>query len=274
MSLRQLGTAVYKYLNYEALPPSASDISTELKVGVKAIQAVIDKLREAEASIAKMENDEGTLSGDVEMDEHAIRTFHISAKNKHYQHLIPDDLKEAGHKYFLVHMRVIGMRKRGGRKLYLKLLPYRPVAPGSRPPPLTNEELLESKLLDQLTPGTKVISAVVYTDGAQAYQSVIAEHYPGLISKTVSHSDMEFTRKLKWFKKGHSTVAGTQCIDSTWGALDQFINDHVKTKADHQVNERLLTYIWSGLCRMNHREDDGLSRVGAAMKNNMNSNTE
>ena len=84
---------------------------------------------------------------------------------------------------------------------------------------------------------------------------------------------MEFTRVVPWFKKGHSTVSGTQCIDSTWGALDNFIPLHVNTKQDHKVNPRLSTYLWAGLFRLNNRDSDGLTMVGRAFARRVASRT-
>ena len=107
---------------------------------------------------------------------------------------------------------------------------------------------------------------MLHSDGAQAYPAVVKSHFPGLHTKAVSHQDMEFTKKIPWFKKGHSTLGGTQCIDSTWNALDKFVAPNIPTKKDHAVNDRLLTYLWAGLFRMNHREENGFELLGEAFK--------
>ena len=150
LTLRQLGTTIFKYLNYEALPPSCTDICTELKVGAKAVQAVVDQLREMGADLGKLENEDGVLCGDVEIDEHGYRSFHMSATNPHYKDVVRPALESKKCSYYLVHLQVIGMRARGGKKLYMKELPLNPVPPNSRPPPLKAEDLEDSGLLDML----------------------------------------------------------------------------------------------------------------------------
>jgi hypothetical protein len=260
MTLRQIGFVVGSYSNYECMPPSASDLASTLKVGAKTVQGLIGKLRHVEAELGRKGNSVGKLKGDIEVDEHCLRTFYVSATNPHFQHLIPKRLRAAGHAYYIVHFRVIGARKRGGTKLYLALLPFKPLAPGSRPPPLDNPELISSGILRVLQAG----STVLYTDGAHAYPSVLKSHFPNIIGKSVSHANMEFTKKVPWFKAGHSTLAGTQCIDSTWGALDKFLPNTLKTKgADRNVNPMVMEYIWAGVQRMNHKDSDGLSLLGA-----------
>ena len=258
---RQQAQCVVQYLNYEKLPPSAADVASDLKVGVAAVRQTIDKLRAAEASMGQTESDGVLLDGDVEMDEHSFRKFYVSRNNVHFAEAIAREDHKEDHPFFVVHLRCIGMRRRGGRALFIKMLPMRPLPPGSRPPPLSNEELLNSKILDHVVLG----STVLYTDGAQAYPSVISQ-VPGLKVQQVSHAKMEFAKRVPWVRAGSSTMGGTQCLDSTWAALDKFIPKTVLSKDDHNVSNRLMQYIWAGVYRVSHRDESGVALVGAALR--------
>ena len=132
---RQQAQCVVQYLNYEKLPPSAADVASDLKVGVAAVRQTIDKLRAAEASMGQTESDGVLLDGDVEMDEHSFRKFYVSRNNVHFAEAIAREDHKEDHPFFVVHLRCIGMRRRGGRALFIKMLPMRPLVPGSRPPP-------------------------------------------------------------------------------------------------------------------------------------------
>lgn len=187
------------YLNYERLPPSASDLSSDLHVGKKGVASLLEKMRGIEASLGEAESNKakaGAFSGDVEIDEHSFRTFHISRSNPHYKHLMTKELLKTNHKYFVCHLRFIAIRTRGGKRLIAKVLPIKPVPPSSPPPALSNQELLECGVLKHVKGG----STVMYSDGAQAYDSIIQKRYPNLILKPVNHYEMEFTKKIAWFK--------------------------------------------------------------------------
>ena len=61
----------------------------------------------------------------------------------------------------------------------------------------------------------------------------------------------------------HSTILGTQCIDSTWGWLNRLIPPSLKTKdGNHKISDRFVQYIWAVLHRINHRDDDGFALLG------------
>ena len=60
--------------------------------------------------------------------------------------------------------------------------------------------------------------------------------------------------------------SGTQCIDSTWRALDQAIPSTLHTKKDHTLNPLLEEYTWCWLYRINHRMVDGFACLGAFVR--------
>jgi len=127
------------------------------------------------------------------------------------------------------------------------------VPPGSKPPPLSNSELVESEILDYAT-----ARSVIHADGAQAYPSVIKAKYPKLRLFSVSHKNHEFTRKLRTCRAltgKHSKISGTQSIDSAWRWLDDYVPFAVKTKAGKGkgVNPLLWDYAWSWMWRFNSK---------------------
>ena len=84
-------------------------------------------------------------------------------------------------KYWVTWVKVIGVRQRGGAKTYLKFLPIRLLRPGTKPPPLSETELLANNMLDRLTPK----KTGLYSGSSRAYPSVISKHCRGkLLSRT------------------------------------------------------------------------------------------
>jgi len=135
----------------------------------------------------------------------------------------------------------------------------------SKPPPESEEEVLQSGLLKRAKPG----SVVIHSDGAQGIKSVLKKHFPKLKHRSVSHKDMEFVRKVRAasLPSGKSaSSSGTQAIDTTWKSLGRGIPDEIHTKKDHAMNPVLEDYVWSWLYRVNHRNEDGFAKLGAYMK--------
>ena len=97
--------------------------------------------------------------------------------------------------------------------------------------------------------------------------------FPGLISTVcrrcandptvqVAHSKMEFTRKVPFFKAGHSTVGGTMSVDSKWTAFERLIPSNLNTKKGSVVNSKLYTYLHAAVYRLNHKGEDGFNLIG------------
>ena len=267
LTLRQLAYTLRLYLNYDCIPPSACDIATTLKVGYKAVGKVLDIVRQEEARLGREETESGEVDGDVEVDGHCLRTFYASVTGP-YADLIPDRLKNV-HDAVVIHVRILGVRKRGGIRTWIRVAPFRPVAPGARPPPECTEEIVTSGILSHVKPG----SSAMYADGAKAWPT--AAKQIGLRIKTVqvAHSRMEFTRKVPFFKTGHSTQGGTMSIDSKWTAFERLIPSTVHTKKGSVVNEKLYTYLYAAVYRLNHKGEDGFKLVGAQVASRMAEDT-
>ena len=75
-------------LNYEQLPPSAADVASDLKMGIKAVQQTFDKPRAAEAAMGQKENDGILMDSDIEIDEHSLRKFCVSHNSMHFAEAI------------------------------------------------------------------------------------------------------------------------------------------------------------------------------------------
>ena len=148
--------------------------------------------------------------------------------------------------YFLNSIRVIGLRKRGGGKTFLKLLPPKLLPLASKPPPISEQELVGSRILHRAKPR----STVFHHDGAWSYDRVIKDKFKKLRSRSVAHANMEFVRPIRAVRlpSGRSaSLSGTQAIESTWKTLDRSIPSELKTKANHDVNPRLVEYVYSWL---------------------------
>ena len=80
---------------------------------------------------------------------------------------------------------------------------------------------------------------------------------------------MEFVRPIRAVRlpSGRSaSLSGTQAIDSTWKTLDRSIPSELKTEANHDVNPRLVEYVYSWLYRVNSRNVDGFEQLGGHFK--------
>ena len=239
-------------------PPSVDDLAGSCSAGRVQTERIVNSLRAAEVKAAKAANRRGKISGDVEIDEAGIRLVYVSVNNPHYKHMAPRLRKgERLPKYWMTYVRVIGLRQRGGSHTYLAMLPVKLLRPNARPPPLANDELLESGLLDRCRKGT-----VVFSDGAQAYPSVIKAHYRGvLLSRNVAHNRKEYTRRVRT-PAGHSSLAGTMSIDAVWKSLKASIPSQLKSKTNKKINPLFEDYIWSWLYRHNNSSATGAAHLG------------
>ena len=212
--------------------------------------------------VAKKQNARGQLNGDVEVDAHGLRSYHISTRNTAYSKYVTPALQKRKCKYYLNYKRVLGLRKRGGGKVFIRFLPPHLVPPRSTPPPESAQEVKSSGILRHAKPG----ACVVHSDGAQAYPAVIKAAYPRLKHRAVSHKEMEFVKKVArvTLPSGKKSAAstGTQAIDSTWKTLEQCVPKEVHTKSGHTENRLLEDYAYSWLFRINHRCHDGFQVLG------------
>ena len=261
----KLFMAIHMYTNTDSIcPPAVDDVAAHCEGGRAAVGKVIGILRAAEIKRAKLGNRRGQVSGDVEIDEHGVRSFHVSKNNPNFQKYVTEKLLQKNYPYYLNYVRVAGIRVRGGGKVHLAMLPPVLLPPRSKPPPISNAELLSSRLLKRCA----AKSTLIHSDGAQAYPAVIKKFFPRLKTSSVSHSNMEFVKKIAPVKlrgRMSSSMTGTQAIDSTWTTLDDTIPKELHTKANHNLNPRVVDYIYCWLYRVNHRNVDGLRTLGHHM---------
>jgi len=186
LTLRQIGYAVKTYINYDQPAPATSTVAGQLLVGRRSVQKVFDVLRAKEAEVCQVENEKGSLVGDVEGDGHVLRNFHVSLENPHFAAQLSKKpkLKKGAPHYYLSHVRVAAVKTRGQQKAYLRVLPYKLVAPGARPPPEGKEELIASKLFDRISGKAKNLChrSVLHTDGAAGWPSAARVCRPGIKS--------------------------------------------------------------------------------------------
>ena len=135
------------------------------------------------------------------------------------------------------------------------------VRPKARPPPLSEKELIDCKILERASKGS-----VIFTDGAKAYGAVIKKRFKGkLCSRQVAHNRMQFVRRVKT-PSGHSKMAGAQSISGTWKHLQKHVPQSFHTKKVHKKNPLMETYVNEWAWRHNRREADGFKLVGALFK--------
>jgi len=258
----QVALIAHTYTNLDNIaPPPVNNLAALSESSQRPVEKIVAELRAMEVRVAKADNEKGQLSGDVEVDEHGVRSMHISKNNAKFKKYVPKRLDKRGCKYYLNYIRVIGARRRGGGKVYLKVLPPKPLPPRSKPPPLSSEELVACRILKRMRPR----ATVVHSDGAHAYPLVIKKQFKKLRHRSVSHKDMQFVKRVPSFKLpgGRSAkLTGTQCIDSTWSGLDASVPKTLKTKTNHDINPLLFDYVYSWLYRVNRPASDGFQCLG------------
>ena len=257
LTVGQVHSVVHSYSDLgKHPPPSSDDLAADAGAGRQQVARLVEELRTRVAKRAIVENRRGVLSGDLEIDEHGLRVTHISNRNPHFQK--PKVRLGDPPKYWLLYVRVIGLRERGGRKMVVAFLPNKLVMPRAKPPPLSNEELTRCGLLKRCAKGR-----VVFSDGAKAYHHVITKFWRGkLKSRQVAHNRLEFTRRVRT-PRGHSKIAGTQSIDGTWKHLNKHLPSSIHTKREHDVNPRLKLYVMEWAWRHRHQGEDGFSLLGS-----------
>ena len=232
-TIKQLAVVIKMYTNTDkAAPPPVDDLAAYCERGRWQIGNIVAKLREIEAAVAKRQNSRGQLDGDLEVDEHGIRSFHVSTTNAVFENYRTKKLMNKKPPYLLNYIWVVGLLKRGGGRVYMSFLPPKLLPPKSCPPPISEEELIDSGILKLARPG----SCVVHTDGAQAYPSVIKRSFRKLRHWSVAHSRMEFIKPVRPPSGLSSSPWGTQAIDSTWKQIDKATPPELHTKAGHVMN--------------------------------------
>ena len=79
LTVGQVAMVVHEYTNADRIaPPPVNDIAGDCEASRDAVEAIVDVLRAKEGAVAKRANRRGQLSGDLEGDEHGIRSFHVS----------------------------------------------------------------------------------------------------------------------------------------------------------------------------------------------------
>ena len=263
---KQLAMVIQQYTNTDKTAPIPSDnLAADCEGGRVQVASVVEKLRAVEVAVAKKQNNAGQLTGDLEVDEHGVRSYHVSKTNAAYEQYHSKALLKKSHPYYLNYIRVIGLRKRGCGRVFVHFLPPKLLPPKSRPPPVSEQEVIDSGILKRAKPG----SCVIHSDGALAYQTVIKSKFPKLKHRSVSHRNMEFVKAVTPVRMPSGLSAsssGTQCIDSTWRSLDQTIPAALHTKKGHTVNPLVEEYTWCWLYRINHRMVDGFACLGAYIR--------
>ncbi|CAK0825908.1 unnamed protein product, partial [Prorocentrum cordatum] len=218
---------------------------------------LVAAVRAAIAAASVKESSRIRLGGDLEADERGLRLAHISPNNRNFAQPVVKKKPP----YWLLYLRVIGMRRRAGGKMIVKFLGDKLVRPKGGPPPLSEKELIDCRILERAAKGS-----VIFTDGAKAYGTIIKKHFKGeLYSRQVAHNRMQFVRRVTT-PSGHSKMAGTQSIDGTWKHLQKHIPQSLHTKKGRKKNPMIETYVNEWLWRHNHREGNGFKMVGALFK--------
>jgi len=271
LNLAQLWTVVDAYTNNDSLKKCSTDrICSKAEAGRWAVLSVTQTLSRLLVAEAKRENKQGSVGGDVEVDGHTVRSMCVSKTNLKFKHLHPKEscrTKRANRlrraKYYLLHIRVLGLRKRGSGKVFMAFGDDILVPPRSRPPPENLDEVLKSDLFKRVQN-----KATVHFDGAQAWPAAIRKkyRYKQFKLRHVSHSRMEFVKKCRRVRNVNGRLGasktGTQMIDATWGSLSKFINHGIHTKKQKQVNPALYESMWEWLWWVNRVNVNGFDVCG------------
>ena len=125
-------------------------------------------------------------------------------------------------------------------------LPTILLRPQSRPPTESLRDVRMSKLLEKVPRG-----CTVHGDGARAWKS--ESKRLKLRFKNVVHYKMQFSKLVR--VRRLPKLTGTQCLDQTWKQLKRYIPKELRSrdKNTRRDNNRLETYVWSFVFRMNAR---------------------
>ena len=159
------------------------------------------------------------MCDEVEVDATSLRTFRIGASSKAFQPEIQTwKEKHRGKrapKYFLCHVRIAGCIERGDHgKVLLCDLPIIPLAPGSRPPTESLQDVRHSGFFDRLV---KSSATRVHADGNRAWKSEAQRRK--FCFSSVAHVKMQFTKRV--YRK--QLLSGTQKMDGFWKLLKRYV---------------------------------------------------
>ena len=202
------------------------------------------------------------LSGDVEVDETAIRRTRVA-----------DDTQISG--YQVLHRRYIGMIIRGTHDVCVFQLPEKLVQTGAPPAPIRKEEWIPVSKFVKPRPGPVDHDnvTIVHSDGAKAY----LVHTPdGAYSMNVVHSKKQYVAHKPLIKNGvkikgsdgHTIrrQTGTQAADAFWRTMKRGIPSSAANDSDvldNYVRAEIWRWRRTGMCL--------ISCFGQAMHTNYDS---
>ena len=86
LTLKQLAMVIQQYTDTDkAAPPPSDNLAADCEGGRVQVASVVEKLRAVEVAVAKKQNSAGQLTGDLEVDEHGIRSYRVSKTNAAYE---------------------------------------------------------------------------------------------------------------------------------------------------------------------------------------------
>ena len=184
------------------------------------------------------------LRGNIEGDAHAVRKTWVSNKNEaEYGEELKAARQRCKHKNpaaWVLHLRIAGMKERGGR-IIIKKLPNKLVMPGGRPPVESYKELQQTEFLNQVAP-----KSCLFADGAHSWKKYIsgAKAKHKLSYRFVTHNRLQFTKKVRKAQKSTSSVAGTQTIDRVWQSLNKYVPATVKSRRNTMLWDYVHSWAW------------------------------
>jgi len=259
---QQLRIVIKEYSDEDRLvPPEIDDLAKKAGAGRAQVAPVVAFLRDKEVAQGQKENRVGTVKGDFEWDGHDVAKIYVSPGNQAYQHLLPKSHATNPKPYYILYIRVAGVKQRGNGKLFIAFFKHHVLLPPkSRPPPESFEELVETEVVKRV--GKRSHG---HADGAQGFRKLakLAKDKKKVKAHTVVHSENQFTKRIRKVK-GFSGLAGTQSIDRTWKEMDRCIPSTMNRKTkEHTINTEIYQRVWSWLWRYNNAPClDGFTRLG------------
>ena len=138
--------------------------------------------------------------------------------------------------YFLCHLRIAGcLERRENGKVLLKDLPLVALAPGSRPPTESVQDVQHTGFFQAVV---KNAHTRMHADGNRAWRSQARLHK--LKFSSVSHSKMQFTKKVGTQR----LLTGTQKLDGFWKLLKKFVPTQIRTRdlRDRRICKQVLEH--------------------------------
>ena len=184
------------------------------------------------------------------MDATSLRTFRIGSGSKAFEpeiekwkKLHPNARKTPS--YFLCHLRIAGcLERRENGKVLLKDLPLVALAPGSRPPTESVQDVQHTGFFQAVV---KNAHTRMHADGNRAWRSQARLHK--LKFSSVSHSKMQFTKKVG----SQRLLTGAQKLDGFWKLLKKFVPTQIRTRdlRDRRICKQVLEHVKSFMWRHN-----------------------